>query len=137
MQYVFNTEGENEILGQFERCEEDAVFYRRPGTGYAVSMAPADCVTVKEVTRDEIVAVVEGFKRALDNDVVGWLHGDNATAMNGLMALQAQMREYAYVMGARLSDDAATAELRRQVKQEGRYRGARSHSRPFEEPSVV
>lgn len=130
MKYVFNTEGENEILGEYLGTDEDAVVYRRPGSGHA--SAPSDCVTVKEITRDEIVEVLDGFKRSLDV-VKSWVGGDSLTAMNSLMALQVEMREYAYVMGSRLNDDAAATELRRQVR-EGHYRSERSHSRQFEEP---
>ena len=132
MLYVFNTEGENEILGEFGHYDEDAVIYRR-GDG-VIRSAPADCVTVREVTRAEIISVLDNFVRQIDS-AKGWIvdggYGD--TGLNTLVGIGVEMIEYAQVMGAALSSEAAFTDLRRQVRDEKRYKGERAHSRQFEE----
>lgn len=139
MLYVFNTEGDGEILGPYDRTDEDVVFYVKPGSANCDSpefgQAPADCVTVKEVTRSEVQDEIARLKRQLD-EASWWIGGDYVTAMNSVLAVGVQLIQYAQVMGARLTVDTATREHFRKVESDGYYIGSRAHSRQFETSAV-
>ena len=134
MKIVFNTEGDNEALGPYVDTVEDAVVYSK-GDSIGYASVPADCVTVREITRDEVLEVFAWFKRSIDSSGY-WVDGDSLVALNGLVQAAVQMIEYAQVHGAALTVDQAYANLRREVGKEKRYIGARQHSRAFEETTV-
>lgn len=129
MRYVFNTEGDNEILGTFVRVDEDTVVYQEEN-GRPFKFAPADCVTVREVTYREVRSEVERLAKRLATD-----GGGDLTGLNSIVAVAAQAIAYARVMGAALTTDNAMREVYRQAN-DGRYVGARTHSRQFEETPV-
>lgn len=134
MLYVFDTEGDNEILGPYSGFEEDAIFYM---SGYERKQAPEDSVVVREVTRAEIVAEFERFQRRIENakmHVVAGGFGD--TGLNSLVAIGVEMARYAEAMGAAFSMGAAGVEVDRLVREERHYIERRAHSRQFEEAAV-
>jgi hypothetical protein len=133
MKYVFNTEGKNETLGRFYRVEEDTVEYEVAGG--AVKRAPADCVMVRELARNEIVAEFERLAGHVTRAAL-WVGGDTTVALNSLLATGVEMIEYAKLMGAALSEDTARQDLRRRVESGDYYLVERAHSRALEEARV-
>lgn len=131
MKMVFNTEGQNEILGQYVGTDEGVVSYTTV-YGAEPKHAPADCVAVREVTSLEMATEVNRLKLKVEAAVT-WLGGDPLTAMNSVVAAGIELVEYAQIMGAALTVDGAYTELRRKVNSGDYYIGARAHSRALDE----
>lgn len=129
MKMVFNAEDGYAILGTYVGLDEGVVLYQATFNG-AIRNAPEDCVVMREVPREEMIQQIARFAR-LAHETEPWVSGDSLTAMNSLLALGVEMIEYAQVMGAALTVDAAYAELRRKVG-EGYGIGAKAHARAFE-----
>jgi hypothetical protein len=128
MKLVFNAEDNYTALGRYAGSEEDSVFYMKPG-GYRMA-APADCVEVREVSTEDVAAEIDRLARQVEQ-AKSWIGGDSLTAMNSLVQAGVELAEYARIMGALLSPEAAKAELDRKVESGDYYIGARAHSGLF------
>lgn len=128
MKVVVNMESdEREVLGPFVKVEEDSVVFVKVGRspdGGLHDSAPFDCVQIVEVTNADLRGHFDHFLSEIRSakSMIGY-NGDSVVAMNALVALAAEMNDYASAMGAVLGVDRAYSELRHSYKV-GSRRGA-------------